>query len=273
VTDERKNVREDGVDGYDEATYGDRIADTYDDWYGRDDDLDACVARLADLAEQAASGRTPVVVELGVGTGRLAVPLATRGLDVRGVDASAAMVERLHTKVGPDTIPVALGDMAATDPPRRAGEADPPPADLVFVASNTFFGLPTDDAQAACLRRVRSWLATGGRFVVAAFVPDIGPETTAVTIRSLEVDRVVLSAARVDESDQTMTGQFIDITERGVKLRPWHLHYQTPAQLDALAAAAGLVLESRWASWNREPFDDTSPDHVSVYGISVGRRP
>jgi hypothetical protein len=260
-------IREQPVDGYDEATYGDRIADTYDDWYGHTDDLDDCVARLAELAEPAGRpvGAGPaVVVELGIGTGRLAVPLTERGLDVRGIDASAAMVERLRAKVDAATIPVALGDMASTDPPSRDGEDGPVRADLVFVASNTFFSLATDDTQSACFRRVRTWLPAGGRFVIAAFVPDIG-DTTAVTIRTLEVDRVVLSAARVDEDDRTITGQFIDITERGVKLRPWHLHYQHPEQLDAMAAAAGLVLESRWSTWTGEPFDDSSPEQISVY--------
>src|SRR5262249_30374702 len=156
--------------------------------------------------------------------------------------------------------PVAIGDMATVDPPTNPGDVD-----LVYVVSNTFFGLTTDAAQARCFERVRAWLSPRGRFVIAAFVPDLSHDTTAVTIRTLEADRVVLSAAKVDEGDQTISGQFIDITSGGIALRPWHLHYQGPEQLDAMATAAGLVLDARWSTWTRQSFDDTSADHVSVY--------
>jgi hypothetical protein len=257
------------MEGYDEATYGERMADAYDDWYGDLGDLAGCVDALASLAHASRDdGSRPIAVELGIGTGRIALPLAARGIDVRGVDTSAAMVSRLAAKANAGSIPVAIGDMAATDPPARPGDRDPLRPDLVFVAYNTLFNLPTDDAQQRCYGRVASWLGRAGRFVVEAFVPDVGESTSVVTVRTLEADRVVISAARVDEVDQTMSGQYVDITEAGIKLRPWHLHYQRPEQLDAMAAAAGLVLDERWSTWTGHHFDETSPHHISIYRTS-----
>jgi SAM-dependent methyltransferase len=257
------------VEGYDAATYGERFADVYDDWYASVTDADACVARLAALAADAAGP----VLELGIGTGRLALPMAAMGFDVRGVDASPAMLDRLRAKPGAEALAVGEADLARLVAPTRA---DDPPAGprfaLVFVAYNTLFNLTEAADQQACVTRVAALLADGGRFVVEAFVPPSPEEppgpSDGVAVRELTVDRVVLSVARHDAGDQTMTGQFVDISEAGIRLRPWHLRYRTPAQLDDLATGAGLVLEHRWAGWRREPFDDSSTTHVSVYRLA-----
>lgn len=257
------------MEGYEAATYGDRFADVYDDWYADVTDVDACVARLAALAADTGGP----VLELGVGTGRLALPLAALGLDVRGVDASDAMLARLRAKAGGADVAVVAADLASFDPPTRPDDPDDGVAfGVVYVAYNTLFNVADRDGQAACLQRAAQVLRPGGIFVVEAFVPpdDDGVDATSggqdgVAVRTLTADRVVLSVARHDAATQTMSGQFVDITEAGIRLRPWHLRYLTPPQLDALADEVGLELVHRWAGWARQPFDDRARSHVSVY--------
>ncbi len=148
---------------------------------------------------------------------------------------------------------------------------DPPVGDrrfaLVFVAYNTLFNLTGPGRPAGLLRQGGGAADRRGRFVVEAFVPDpdrVGP-TDVVVPRQVTADRVVLSVTQSRPDDQTLLGQYIDITEAGIRLRPWHIRYAGPDELDAMASAAGLALEARSAGWNGEPFDDDSPTHVSVY--------
>ncbi len=276
------------MEGYDASTYGERWADVYDEWYDDLDDTEACVAFLRDLAGGPDEAGT--LVELGIGTGRLALPLARAGYDIRGIDASPAMVDQLRAKAGGATLPVTIGDMAdvripasgelaeatdhvdvgpaatgATDG-RRSGE--PITCRGVFVAYNTFFNLTTEADQRRCLDRIAAVLAPGGWFACAQFVPDArvaSGRASDVGVRSITTDRVVLTADRYDAPSQTITGQYIDISADGIALRPVHIRYLFPAQLDALASSAGLRLAERWADWSRTPFDDTSALHVSVY--------
>ncbi|MBX3312903.1 MAG: class I SAM-dependent methyltransferase [Actinobacteria bacterium] len=241
------------MEGYDETTYGDRFADVYDDWYGDLTDTDACVATVAELC-----GGGPVL-ELGVGTGRLALPLADGGIAVTGVDASRAMLDALAAKPGSDRVATVLGDMA--DPPTGADRFA-----VVLVAYNTLFNLVDDGAQARCFRGAAARLADGGCFVVEAFVPnDDAGAVDVVAPKQVTADKVVLSVSRTDPTRQLVTGQYVDITEAGVRLRPWHLRWSTPDQLDEMAAAAGLAPAHRWAGWDRTPFGPTSATHVTVY--------
>jgi len=254
------------VEGYDASTYGDRWADVYDDWYADLDDTDACVAFLADLAGE--PGDVGPIVELGVGTGRIALPLRRRGYDVRGIDASDAMVAGLRSKPGGADLPVTVGDMADVAVPSVVGDPDEPGIAGVFVAYNTFFNLSTDADQRRCLERVAAVLEPGGWFACAQFVPDehvADGRASAVGVRSITTDRVVLTADRYDAASQTITGQFIDISAAVIALRPVHIRYLFPHQLDELAAAAGLERTERWADWSRTPFDDDAAMHVSVY--------
>jgi SAM-dependent methyltransferase len=238
------------VEGWRPESYGDAFADVYDDWYGGP--ADAAVERLAALA-----GDGPAL-ELGVGTGRLALPLAATGLTVQGVDASAAMIDRLRAKPGGDLVRVTVGDMAADLPPG--------PFTLVFVAANTLFNLRSADAQRRCFRRVAERLAPGGRFVVEAFVPGEDTEPASIEVREVAPDRVVLSVARYDPPAQTADGQFVELTEAGgVRLRPWSIRWSTPAELDEMASAAALTLEHRWSTWEGAPFTAESDHHVSVF--------
>ena len=249
------------MEGYEASTYGDRFAEVYDDWYGEVTDAAACAARIAGLVAAAGGG---AVLELGVGSGRLALPLVERGLEVHGIDASEAMVARLRAKPGGEQVRVTVGDMA------ELALVDPPPFAVVLVAFNTFFNLPTEDAQRRCLRRVAALLAPGGSFLLEAFVPDVPGGTGvdgALTPRHISADEVVLSVSQRDRAAQTITGQHVHITEAGIRLRPWHLRYATPDQLDALAAAAGLELAWREAGWAGEPYTDASDVHVSAYHL------
>lgn len=239
--------------GYEPHSYGDGMADVYDDWYARISDVDATVATLIQLANGGS------VLELGVGTGRLAAPLAATGVEVHGIDASDAMLRQIVDKPGGNLVHSVLGDMV-TDLP--AG-----PFALVFVAYNTLFNLPSEELQQACFHAVASRLAPGGYFVVEAFVPDPAHDpASSVDVRSITTDRVVLSVSTSDPSRQVAEGQYVDITESGgVRLRPWSIRWATVEQLDAMAAAAGLDLAHRWAEFDRSPFTPESPRHVSVY--------
>jgi SAM-dependent methyltransferase len=248
------------VEGFDASTYGERFADVYDEWYGDVSDVAATVAAVEALA-----GGGPVL-ELGVGTGRLAVPLAERGLEVHGIDASPAMLERLATKAAAAGVTVHAhhGDFADVDVAVPGGFA------VVLVAFNTLFNLADADDQRRCFADVARRLAPDGRFAVEAFVPGIpGPDLAAegghVTPRTVGVDRVVLQVTMHDARAQTVVGSLVDITEAGIRLRPWRIRWATPEQLDAMAAGAGLERAERWAGWDGAPFGDDSPRHVTVY--------
>ncbi len=241
------------MQGYHGASYGDGFADVYDDWYQDISDVDATVRTLLALAD---GGR---VLELGVGTGRLAIPLAAAGAEVHGLDSSEQMLARMAAKTGGSGVHSHLGDMVRDLPPG--------PFTLAFVAYNTFFNLLTAADQAACFAAVAERLTDGGCFVIEAFVPDTESESaSAVTVRSLTADRVVLSVSTSDPVAQRAEGQYIDITEAGgVRLRPWSIRWVTPAQLDELAASAGLRLAQRWDGFGQAPFGPDSPRHVSVF--------
>jgi ubiquinone/menaquinone biosynthesis C-methylase UbiE len=244
------------VEGYDAATYGDRFADVYDDWY---DDPGATDATVAALVEGLPAGAA--ILELGVGTGRLALPLAEAGLVVTGLDASTAMLDRLAAKPGGDAVSTVVGDMA--------GPLPDGPFDLVVVARNTFFNLTTEAAQRACLTEVTRVLAPTGRLVVEAFVPtdDDGP-TSSVEVRRITADRVLLFVDRHDPGSGEAWSSFVDIGPDGIRLRPCHVRYLRPAALDALATGCGLALDERAEDWLGTAFDDESPHHVSSYRLA-----
>jgi SAM-dependent methyltransferase len=232
----------------DPATYGDRIADVYDEWYTGATDVDGTVATVGRL------GRS--VLELGIGTGRLAVPMLEAGLDVTGIDASPAMVARLREKVG-DRIPVAVADF--TDVPLPAGR-ESATFDVVLLAFNALLNLTDEDDQIRCLRRCRE---VGERVIIETFVPGDAAPPSAVDVRHVSADEVRLSAYRIDEG--IVHGSIVSITEGGIRLRPWSVRLSDPTRLDHLAAAAGLELESRWSGWRSEPFDESSDRAVTVY--------
>jgi SAM-dependent methyltransferase len=241
------------MDGYSSATYGDRIAPVYDDLYGRDAAFEAMIEFLTQLS---AGGR---VLELGIGTGRIALPLAARGVAVSGIDASPAMVDRLRAKPGAAGIDVTIGDFADVN---VNGEFA-----LAFAATNTFFALLSQEAQLRCLHNVAARLVPGGRFVVEAFTPDIsrleGPQS--VSVGEVGIGSVTLLVSKHDAADQRVDSARVVIGEDGIRVYPVALRYAWPAELDAMAMVAGLALEHRWGDWDRSPFSSWSPKHVSIY--------
>lgn len=252
------------VEGYDASTYGDRFADVYDEWYGEVTDADATADVVSGLARAsvAADGhRTGRVLELGVGTGRLALPLADRGVEVVGVDSSAAMLGLLRAKPGSERIELHEADLADLS----GLELDR--MDVVLLAFNTFFNITESGGQVACLRSVASWFTEDGSVVIEAFVPADDLSTTGRRLEPsrLSVDEVVLTVSEVADNGVTVSGQHVHIRESGIRLRPWKLRMLTPQALDELADGAGLSLHDRWSDWERSPFDEDSDRHVSVY--------
>ncbi len=246
------------MQGYDNSSYGEAFADVYDDWYGDISDVAASVAAIAKLSTEA--GPQPVV-ELGVGTGRLALPLAlaVQPTTVIGIDSSTAMLQQLADKRADNPLQTILGDMVDDIPETSLG--------VVFVAFNTFFNLATAARQQQCMDVVAQRLVRGGSFVIEALVPEDPPRTgSLVELKSLARDRVVLSVAKYDGGQQSAEGQFIEFTETGgVRLRPWCIRYASPAELDSMAAAAGLRCRNRWETFAGEAFTTDSDRHVSVY--------
>jgi len=243
------------MEGYGPETYGDRIADVYDE-HVADLGLDTAgaVETLASLA-----GDGPVL-ELAIGTGRLAVPLAQRGLEVHGIDASEGMVAKLREKPGGNAIAVTIGDFAEVDVDGTYS--------LVFVAFNTFFALLTQEDQVRCFANVAERLADGGVFVVEVFLPDLGrfDRGQRVQVNRLNPDEVFIDASRHDPIAQTIESDHITLTESGTKLYPVNLRYAFPSELDLMARLAGLELKERWGGWRQEEFTAHSPRHVSLYG-------
>jgi SAM-dependent methyltransferase len=247
------------VDGYGPASYGDAFADVYDEWYADVSDVDATVEALARLAAGGA------VLELGIGSGRIALPLAQRGVAVWGIDASTAMVDRLRAKPGGETLPVAIGDMADVDLSSVPGA--PEHFAVVVVAFNTLFNLVDAGAQQRCLEGSRAVLAPGGKLVIEAFVPALGatPPRRAIHLRGLDGGRVVLTVTSEGPGSAVVHGEHLEIDEHGVRSRPWAVRLVSPDDLDAMASDAGLRLVERWAGWHGEPYEDGDPVHVSLY--------
>ncbi len=239
--------------GFDDpAFYGDRWAAAYDDLHGQLDPGPA-VDFLAGLA---GDGR---VLELAIGTGRVALPLAARGITVEGVDASAAMVERLRAKPGGTSIPVTLGDMAEVPASGRFR--------LVYLVFNTMFGLLSQERQAQCFASAARALEPGGMFVIECFVPDLTrfDHDQRVQARSVTEDAAVIEVSRHDKVRQRITTQMVTLDGQGMHLRPVAIRYSWPAELDLMAGQAGLRLAERYAGWDRRPFTSASDSHVSVY--------
>ena len=242
------------MEGYGAETYGERIAQRYDDLYGELDPEPAveAIARLA-------GGRGPVL-ELAIGTGRIALPLTERGIEVHGVDVSDAMVARLRSKPGGGAIPVTMGNFADVPVEGQYG--------IVFIAFNTFFGLTTQDEQVRCFENVAAHLGENGFFAIEAFVPDMArfDRNQRVSAITVELDEVQLEASKYDPVAQRSTSQHVFLSPKGVELYPVVIRFAWPAELDLMARLAGLRLHERWGGWDGRPFTADSGHHVSIYG-------
>ena len=240
------------MEGYDATTYGQRIAEVYDDWHTEAEPEE--VELLCELA-----GEGPVL-ELGVGTGRLALPLARRGLQMHGIDSSDAMVAKLREKPGGDSVAVTLGDFQDFDLTERFS--------LVLVVFNTFFTLTDQEAQVACFSSVSRHLLPGGRFLVEAFVPDLGrfDRGQRVGVVRVGLNEVRLDCSRHDAVTQSVTTQHIVLGSGSIQLYPLQIRYAWPSELDLMAKLVGLQLEARWDGWDRRPYTAGSKTTISVWG-------
>ena len=237
---------------FDPAEYGRTVASAYDEVYA-DLSPDEAVCCLADLADGGA------VLELGIGTGRIALPLAATGLTVEGIDGSPEMVAQLRRKPGGAALRVEVGDFATTRMGRRYR--------VVALPFNTINALPSQDAQVQTFRAAADHLEPGGAFVLENWVPDLGAfrHGRALRVHQVADRQVVVEAAELHQAEQRMTTTKIAFTPDGVRLLPANHRYVWPAELDLMARLAGLHLEARWSGWDRRPFTDTSTHYVAVY--------
>jgi len=213
------------------------------------------VAFLADLA-----GDGPAL-ELAIGTGRIGLPLAARGVAVEGIDLSPDMVAQLHRKPGGEDIPVTIGDFSEVP---VSGSYR-----LVYIVFNTFFNLLHQEEQVRCFQNVAAHLAHDGAFVIEARVPahiHALPANQYVHAEEVGVDEVWLDVANYDPVTQRLEETHVRLAAGGVGLFPIVTRYCYPSELDLMARIAGLRLRERWGGWSREPFDARSELAVSVYG-------
>jgi SAM-dependent methyltransferase len=244
-------------DAFDPAEYGRYAAAGYDELHA-ELDLTAAVETLTELAEGGP------VVEFGIGTGRLALPLAQRGLVVHGIEGSPEMAAQLQRKPGGSEIPVVLGDFAKSVAGTGFG--------LAILVYNTIYALPSQDAQVECFINAARHLRPGGRFVVEAWVPDVGAFRNGTAVRPVQVGggHVELEVAKLHPAEQTMLTTKVHLSEGGVRLIPANHRYAWPSELDLMARIAGLRLVHRWENWQRAPFHDASTAHVSVWEKRAG---
>ena len=240
----------DGDDGY----FPERVAATYDD--SSEGMFDPALAdTVADvLASLAAGGRA---LELGIGTGRIALPLARRGVPVHGIDLSRAMVARLRAKPGGDAIGVTIGDFATT---RVDGTFS-----LAYLVFNTIMNLTTQEAQVACFRNVAAHLEPGGCFVIEVGVPELRRLPPGQNVVPFDVSPTRWAFDVYDVATQAMSSNYVKVEGGRGEYRSIPFRYVWPAELDLMAQLAGMRRRDRWEGWTREPFTGESGQHVSVW--------
>jgi SAM-dependent methyltransferase len=247
---------------WDEKVYGDRIAGVYDDLYEELFDKAGAVAFLAERSRGADGHGEGNVLELAIGTGRIALPLVQQGVALQGIDISQAMIDKLRAKPGGADIPVTMGDFTDVGVPGRF--------DLVYLVFNTIFALTTQEAQTRLFHNVAEHLTDQGVFVVEAFVPDIARFARHQNTEVVDVglDRVHLNFSRHDPVTQVIKSQQVMVTEHGTQMFPVQLRYVWPSEMDLMAKLGGLELRERYASWSRDHFTSESKAHVSVYRLA-----
>jgi len=237
---------------YGPSTFGELNAEDYDLLHDPGT-TDEAVTLLAELIGKA---RT---LELAIGTGRVALPLAKRGVPIEGMDASPDMVAKLKEKPGGDEIPVTIADMADFSLEGRF--------DFAYLIFNTLYNLTSQEEQVNCFECVSKCLNKGGAFLVEAFVPDLKRLVDGYHVRPRHVgfDTAVIELSVHDPVTQVINYQNIRMSEDGVRMIPLPMRYAWPSEIDLMARLAGLELDHRWGGWDRAPFTSNSDMHVSVY--------
>ena len=213
--------------------------------------VDPAVSFLADLAEGGSA------LELGIGTGRIALPLSQRGVRVHGIDLSPAMVARLQAKPGADAIGVTIGDFAtaSVDGSFR----------LAYLVYNTIMNLTTQDEQVECFRNVAAHLEPGGCFVIEVVVPALQRLPPGETVRAFTVTPTRLGFEEFDVAAQIAFSHHYSAVDGRLEVFSAPYRYVWPSELDLMARLAGMTLRERWSSWKREPFTSDSTTHISVW--------
>jgi predicted TPR repeat methyltransferase len=237
---------------YGVTTFGERNADTYDSGPERAD-TPHTVDRLVELAD-----RGPAL-ELAIGTGRVGLKLAQRGVRVDGIEASQAMVDKLRAKPGGDQLEVRIGNYADVDADGRYR--------LIFVVYNTLSNLQTQDEQVRCFANVAAHLEDGAVFVVEAGVPDLDELRARQYVHAeyVELDEVGFDVARIDPISQRVDENHVELGPNGIRNYPVVTRYTWPSEMDLMARLAGLRLRERWGGWLREPFTAASTSQISIY--------
>jgi SAM-dependent methyltransferase len=225
-----------------------QVAERYDATLGDRGDPEVVAATVDFLVELAGEG---AALELGIGTGRIALPLAARGVRVHGIDLSPDMVAQLRAKPGGEEIPVTIGDFSAS----RVGER----FSLVYLVFNTINNLTTQDAQVACFESVAAQLEPGGCFLIEAGVPSGEP------LRVFALSETHVGVDEYDAATQRLVSHHFSLVDGRWELRSIPFRSVSPAELDLMARLAGMRLRERWSGWGREPFTAESRRHLSVW--------
>lgn len=238
----------------DDGYFDERVAARYDESAAEMFDP-AVVDPVIDLlVEIAGSGRA---LELGIGTGRIALPLAERGVPVHGIELSKAMVARLRAKPGGEDIGVTIGDFATTTVDGAFS--------VVYLVFNTILNLTTQAAQIACFRNAAAHLEPGGCFVIEVGVPELQRLPPGETIRAFHVSETRWGFDEYDVAIQGLTSHHFEIVDGRIERNSVPFRYAWPSELDLMAQLAGMRLRERWSGWRREPFTSDSRQHVSVW--------
>jgi SAM-dependent methyltransferase len=234
-------------------TYGESVADVYDEWYATYEE------HMIDVLSQLTGGGR--ALELGIGTGRIALPLQERGVEVHGIDASKSMLAKLKAKPGGAEIPISFGDFSKVE---AEGQFD-----LIYIVFNTFFALLTQEDQILCFQNAAMHLKPDGVFLLTVFVPDLKRLQVGQELRvtSLERDQTHLDVSQFDVASQQIIANHIVLTEKGTHFYPVRLRYAWPSELDLMARLAGLILKERWSDWDRSAFNSESTRHISLYTL------
>lgn len=238
---------------HDDGYFDERVATTYDE-SAEMSDAGAVRPVIDLLVELAGSGRA---LELGIGTGRIALPLAERGVPVHGIDLSKAMVAKLRTKPGGEGIGVTIGDFATTIVDGTFSVA--------YLVFNTIMNLTTQTAQVACFRNVAAHLEPGGCFVIELVVPDLQRLPPGETMRVFHASESRWGLDEYDVARQGLISHHFEIVDGRLERTSIPFRYAWPSELDLMAQLAGMRLRERWSGWAREPFTSDSRKHVSVW--------
>ena len=239
---------------HDDGHFGERVAERFDERYADLADptvVDPIVAFLADLAGDGGA------LEFGIGTGRIALPLAQRGVPVHGIELSRAMVARLRAKTGADQIGVTIGDFATTTVDATFS--------VTYLVANTIMNLTTQDAQVACFRNAAAHLEPGGCFVIEVLVPGLQRLPLGETFQPFDVSPNHLGFDEYDVAPQGLVSHHYWLADGEVEVVSTPFRYVWPSELDLMAWLAGMTLRDRWSGWKREPFTSDSRRHVSVW--------